>query len=160
MVTRTVVLLLVALVSSCSKEQNTSPAPTATERAVATKTEIAYASDTTLARQYFTQAAQFTKEAKYDSAIVYLQKASIIYETKQDWEKYVGCYNNIGNNYRSKGAYDQAMHYLNQALEIGLKQLGENHIKTANCYHNIGYVYYLSGKYNQAIEYYNQTSTR
>lgn len=45
--------------------------------------------DTTLANTYSTKAKEFYNTNKYDSAIIYFEKASIIYEKREIWNKYL-----------------------------------------------------------------------
>ena len=109
--------------------------------------------DTTRANQYSANAKDFAEKAQYDSAIVYLQKAGIIYEKSEQWESYVRCLNKIGGNYWQKGEFDNALEWLGQAKGIGLQRLGEKHPEVASSYHSIGAVYWRKGKYDQALEY-------
>jgi len=104
--------------------------------------------DTTLANRDFAKGEKLAKEAKYDSSNFYFEQASVIYENlaqqidqSQLWEKYVKCYNNMGENLRRKGEYENAMAYLNKALDIGESKLGETNISVAASYHNTGIIY-------------------
>jgi len=74
-----------------------------------------------------------------DSTFSILKSNSIIY---------------IGIIYYFKGAYDKAVEYYIQALEIR-ENLG-NKAGIAKCYNNIGVVHWRQGNYDKAIEYYNQ----
>jgi CHAT domain-containing protein/Tfp pilus assembly protein PilF len=114
--------------------------------------------DTTVANSYMAIAEKFAEEAQYDSSNVYFEKASKIFEkTAQHleqtrlWEQYVRCCINIGTNLRKKNEYNQAMTFLNKALEAGKRELGEKHIDVSRCYHIIGYVYTNKGEYDQAL---------
>ena len=109
--------------------------------------------DTTLANQYFAKGEELAKKAQYDSAMVYLQKASIIYEKNGKWEAYIRCYNKMGDSAWRKGALDQAMELLDGALKIGVQRLGEQHPEVATSYHNIGTVYWRKGDNNWALEF-------
>ena len=44
--------------------------------------------DTSLARKFFDEGNNLIKELKYDSAIVFLDKAKMIYEKESSWEDY------------------------------------------------------------------------
>ncbi len=46
--------------------------------------------------------------------------------------------NNIGSAYERKGAYDQALKYYKEALEIRKSTIGHNHPNTATSLNNIG----------------------
>ena len=119
--------------------------------------------DTTLANQYFAKAEELIQKARYDSSNYYFKKASVIYETvgneyneRIGWEKHVACINNIGNNFRRLGKYEQAMEYLHRALEIGFNKVGQNHIEIANIYYNIGIVEFYKSNYEAALKYSNE----
>ncbi len=120
-------------------------------------------SDTTLANKYITKAEELAKKAQYDSSNYYFEKASVIYEKvaildnqAKTWKKYVSCINLLGSNAVEQGKYENAIEYLNQALEIGLNKLGENHIEISDTYNNIGSVFVRKGDYDRAFENYNK----
>lgn len=117
-------------------------------------------SDTIIANKHFNKATDLTYWAKYDSANLYFKKASKIYEqlAKQYnrlrmWEKFVDCYNCLGDNYRIKCDFKNALPYLNKALEVGLKYFGENHRAVATSYHNIGLYCYYWGEFAKMRSY-------
>jgi CHAT domain-containing protein/Tfp pilus assembly protein PilF len=120
--------------------------------------------DTTLAHAYFTKAEKLSEQAYYDSANVYFEKASAIYEqcavmtdNRNLWGQYINCLNKIGDNLRRIGEYEKAEEYLYKALEIGLNKLSKKHPRVADSYHNIGVVYKNKGDYDKAIEYYSKS---
>jgi CHAT domain-containing protein/Tfp pilus assembly protein PilF len=113
--------------------------------------------DTTLANQYFARGEELAKQAQYDSALVYLQKASSIYEKNAKWVAYVRGYNKMGECALRKGAFDQAMEWLNHALNIGVQRLGEQHREMATNYNNTGWVYWQKGDYDQALEFHQKS---
>ena len=95
-------------------------------------------SDTKLANQYFDKAKKFDEAAQNDSCIFYLKKAGVLYEkvaskyqAEKIWEKYIQCFNGIGNKLWRKAEFDKAMLYLNNGLNIGTKILGEYHPEIA-----------------------------
>jgi CHAT domain-containing protein/Tfp pilus assembly protein PilF len=119
--------------------------------------------DTTLANEYFAKAEEHAKEAQYDSSNFYFEKASAIYENAgvqhddpKIWEKYIKCYNTTGSNLTRKGDYNNAMIYLNRALEVGIRKLGEMQPDVAMSYNNIGFVYWSKGDYDKTLEFYNK----
>jgi len=90
--------------------------------------------DTTLAALYLKKGKALTGAAKYDSSTFYFEAAKSIYEKlAQNFNleninvNTVQCYNWIGWNLGSQGKYDDSIRQLNQALDIGLKKLGEIH---------------------------------
>ncbi|MDW8157465.1 MAG: tetratricopeptide repeat protein [Bacteroidia bacterium] len=62
-------------------------------------------------------------------------------------------YNNMANVYRVKGKLQEASYYYHQALQTGLKALGERHLTIADIYNNIGVFYKTIGHYTKALEY-------
>ncbi len=147
---------LAAFLISCSKEQQ--PAKDTPTAKPATPESVGPASvfDTTLAGRYLAQAEQFAKEAQYDSAIVRFEKARGLYETEQNWEKYVRCSCKIGASFIDKVDYVQAVKYLSQALEAGMKKLGENHPEIAGIYYHFGMAHHIKRAYDEAIKFFNQ----
>jgi len=61
--------------------------------------------------------------------------------------------NNIGVIYQYKKDYPKALEYYNQALEIRMKVLPENHQDQAASYTNIGETYEFLGEYQLALEH-------
>ena len=119
--------------------------------------------DTTLAQKYFESAIDLAKKGQYDSSNYYFKKTSLIYEKAANqnneattWKKYVSCINLLGSNAEEQGKYEKAIEYLNQALEIGLNKLGENHIEISDAYNNLGSVFIRKGDYDRAFENYNK----
>ncbi len=124
-----------------------------------TETALA-AEDTTLASQYFAQAEKLAKATKYDSSNYYYQLAATIYEkmarqsnSPRLWERYVECYNNIGDNFYLNGQFDKSLEVLDKALESGLKIFGENHASVARNYHRMGNAHKGRGDRYKAREY-------
>jgi len=164
MFTRVTFYLLAALAAfliSCSKEQRdekdtTTARQVAPEKASTEKADSVSISDTSRAGKYFVQAEKFSEQAKYDSAIVYFEKARRLYETEANWEKYVRCCGKIGASFNDKVDYNQAVSYLHQGLEVGVKKLGENHSEMAGIYFHLGRAHYLKRVYDQAIKFFQQ----
>lgn len=113
--------------------------------------------DTTLANMHFAEAEKLAKEAKYDSANFYFEKASVIYEKVGYWDKYVSCLNKTAHSYIKKMALEAATKYVDQALNTALNRLGEQDPEVAASYNNIGEIHRLRGDYDQAIEFHNKT---
>jgi len=157
--TRILSFLLVTLAAffvSCAKEQQATIEKPAPQQLASAKAGATAETDTTLAGRYFAQAEEFVKEAKYDSAIFYFEQASLLHKAGENWEKYVRCYNKIGDQYRQKGKFDEAFTYSNQALETGLKYLGAQHPEIASSHSNMGHVYFYRAQYDQAFKSYQQ----
>ena len=144
-------LALILLYVSCTD------VPGNTDTAVHDSTEPeTAASDTTLAGGYFAQGEQFLEAAQYDSALVYFEKSSELYKAEENWEGFIRCYNKIGESSWRRGSYDQAMDYLNRALELGQDLWGEEHPELARSYHTIGIIHYLKGHFERALSFYEK----
>ena len=59
----------------------------------------------------------------------------------------------MGQAYDSKGEYDRALEYYQQALAIKKATLGDNHPKTAVTLNAMGEAYSSRGEYESAVEY-------
>ena len=126
------------------------------EQATAQETPNTAAPDTTLANRYVEKAIQFARDAQYDSTLTYYEKARVIYQAAGAWERYVHCYNKMGEQYWRKRALVTAQEYLNEALKIGLERWGEQHPEVASSYQNLGVVQHLKGNNGQALAFWNQ----
>lgn len=100
---------------------------------------------------YVAQAKQFARDAQYDSAIVYFDKARLLYEGQGDWENYVRSYNQMGKYAWLNWAFDRAKLYLDKALEAGNLRLGENHPAIAENYYLSGLVYTDENDYDRVF---------
>jgi len=119
--------------------------------------------DTTLANEYFVIADSLAQKTQFDSSIAYFTKAALIYEalayqTDEQglWEKYIRCRIQIGENYRRKKEYNNALVYITRALEVGLTKLGEYHPDIAAGYNKIGIIYSNKFDYDRALKYENK----
>ena len=120
--------------------------------------------DTTLAARYLKKGKALTLAAKYDSSTFYLEAAKSIYEKlahdfnlKNINVNTVQCYNWIGWNLKSQGKYYESIRQLNQALQVGLKKLGEIHGVIAQTHSNMGGTYWTKGDYQQALKNYQKS---
>jgi len=69
----------------------------------------------------------------------------------------VQCYNWIGWNLKSQKKYDNSIKQLHQALDVGLKKLGEIHGVIAQTHSNMGGTYWDKGDYQQALKNYQKS---
>ena len=122
---------------------------------------VTLAQDSSVAHHYFAQARAFTQTGQYDSSIVYFQKAAEVYKNLSTREKiipfserYLKCLNEIGNNLRNNGEYDQALEVLKQALNFGLTTLTHDHSEVANTINYLGAVYYYTGQFDPALHHF------
>jgi CHAT domain-containing protein/Tfp pilus assembly protein PilF len=139
-----IVVALAALYLCCNLKSGESP--DAAQGTAANTPSLA------LADRYVTQAESLIVAAQFDSAIVFLDQASQLYEAAGSWEKYVSCYNAMGKSFRRKGAFEESMNHLNHALEVGRSKLGEQHREISNVYNGIGLLQKEKGDINQALE--------
>ncbi|MCK4879313.1 MAG: hypothetical protein KAS82_01595, partial [Bacteroidales bacterium] len=65
--------------------------------------------DTTLANSYFEKAGIFQDSTQYDSAIVYLEKASALYQEHKQWRKYLQSETKHGVCYQKQWQLDLAI---------------------------------------------------
>lgn len=79
------------------------------------------------AEHYFAEAAKFAQAAQYDSVIVYLKRASELFASAENWERYVRCCNAIAEYSRVMGDYRQAREYIDRAIRTGINRLGKDH---------------------------------
>ena len=66
--------------------------------------------------EYYHLADSLWRVAKYDSSDFYFKKATILYQSKSNWNKLVDCYWNIGVNNNYLERFDTALYYLNKAI--------------------------------------------
>ncbi|HEY9177183.1 MAG TPA: tetratricopeptide repeat protein, partial [Flavipsychrobacter sp.] len=105
---------------------------------------------------YLDKAGRLSRDLGYvDNAIHYLQRAIDIEEKQNALQPDLAAlYNGIGLVWFSKGAYDRAIDYYEQALAIDKQHYGESHPNTAADYNNLGSVWYIKGEYDKSIEYF------
>ena len=59
----------------------------------------------------------------------------------------------LGDTYQKQGMYPESMECLEKALEVQLKELGEEHATVADTYAKLGWTCSQDGKYDKAMEY-------
>ncbi|MEZ5015673.1 MAG: tetratricopeptide repeat protein [Flavipsychrobacter sp.] len=104
---------------------------------------------------YLDKAGRLSRDLGYvDNALRYLDKAIVIEEQKETGTKDLAIYyNEIGLVWHSKGEYDKAIGYYEQALEIDKAYYGDSHPTIATRYNNLGSAWYSKGEYDKAIDY-------
>lgn len=90
---------------------------------------------------------------RYDSALVYFNKALEIRKKLNIPAGIANSYNNIGACYKEKGDYDLALSYYQQAAEIIKTSFSYEHADLASEYNNISESYLLKKDYDRAYEY-------
>jgi len=117
--------------------------------------------DTTLANQYVDNAKKNLAAQKFDSAMLYLDKAQPLY-IKHLGEKILKNANIIllkGNINLYLAKFDSAIIYYFTAVQICKDISHENHKIVANSYNNIGICYQYMNEYDKSMEYYLKSLT-
>jgi tetratricopeptide (TPR) repeat protein len=128
-----------------------------------TEQSYSFNTDTALINTNFQQAVKLNDKAQYDSSNFYfniaidiIKRLILEHNDPKLWEKYVKCYNGIGENYRTKGEYDLASESIQVALKAGKEHFGENNSCVAESYRNIGAIYHRKREYEKAFEYHQK----
>jgi CHAT domain-containing protein/Tfp pilus assembly protein PilF len=103
--------------------------------------KASFKNDTIRAGNIYRKAMCLSDSARYDSAIVYFNRAAEIYKQRKVWDKYLQCRGMVFANRRSKGEKYDAKAYIIENLNLSREKLGENHVITGNCYNHLGNVY-------------------
>lgn len=114
-------------------------------------------SDTTLANNYFEKATEFYKTKNYDSAIVYFEKASTIYQERELWRKYLQSETKHSESYQRKWKLDKAIMLIKSAIETALLKVEEKDTIVADAYYIIGLSYVYQNNYDPAIFYWEKS---
>ena len=101
------------------------------------------------ATKLLTQAKQYKIDRKVDSANVCLQKAALLFEAEKDYDNWVNCYYQMGQNAR-KSNPKIALNYLQKAKDTSFIKLGKNHEWTGRVYNYMGYIYLLEENFDEA----------
>ena len=64
--------------------------------------------------------------------------------------------NAFGQAYNQQGEYDKAIMRFEQAIDIGVKELGEDHPNIASSLNNLGFAWESKGEHDKAIAYFEQ----
>jgi len=95
--------------------------------------------------------------ARYDEAIRHYEIAlGIDTVSNGNEERIATLFNDLGEVWHSKGAYDKAIGYYERALPSGLKALGDQHPDVAVRYNNLGLAWHSKEAYGKAIGYYEK----
>ncbi len=113
--------------------------------------------DTTLANNYFAKAKIFKDSAQYDSAIVYFEKASNLYQNNSLWFKYLISQTKHGECYQNQWQLDQAIAIIKLAIKNTLLHTNENDTIVADTYFILGLCNVYQSKFDSAVFYWNKT---
>ncbi len=93
----------------------------------------------------------------FDSALIYYQKAALLFHIKGSYGKEIECLNACGNILQKKRKFSEAEMFLDKSQNIGLKY-SENKKELANTFHIKSLILYKKGEYNNAIFYEKQAT--
>jgi serine phosphatase RsbU (regulator of sigma subunit) len=97
----------------------------------------------------------------FDKSLEFTFKSAELFTKINDKEGLANCYNNIANNYNSKGAITNDEEYFDRAIAYHLKCIKlRNEIgaldQLPNSYNNIGLAYLSKKNYQQALHYFKK----
>ena len=94
----------------------------------------------------------YAETSKYDSCLIFYNKAQIIFNRINDKKSEATTLINIGSIYSDLGDYDKAILYYTKSKETFHKS--GNLLGEAAAVENIGIIYYYQKNYNKALEYF------
>ncbi|WP_106791140.1 CHAT domain-containing protein [Aquimarina sp. Aq78] len=115
--------------------------------------------DTIIASQYFSKGEVLLADRKQDSALVYFEKALVIYKQSNSQKRIADCSDKIAKAHKASYNFDQAMVYAKKALDVRLKTFGGNHPQVAYSYNDIGHILKQQDQYEGAMQYYQKALT-
>lgn len=100
------------------------------------------------------QAGVFLKSklSQFDRAMVYYQMALRNSRATNNKPGIANSLNNISGIYSERGKFDDAITYLQKALDMHIVCYGEQHLSVATDYNNLGVIYSSLSQYNKALE--------
>ncbi|WP_164914191.1 CHAT domain-containing protein [Aquimarina sediminis] len=114
------------------------------------------AQDTIIASQYFTKADELLAQRKQDSAMVYFNKALVIYKKADAQKRIADCHDKISKTYKDSFDFIKALQHAEQAVSIRSTVFGSDHPEVAVLYNSIGHILKEQDKYLPAMEYYQK----
>lgn len=111
-----------------------------------------------LASTYLGIGINYNSLGQLDLALQYYKMAEKNYSLAPNYPyaQIVKVYTNIGNVYRSKLDFNQALQYFDQALSISQKEMKDFPETIAGINYNIADVYYITNNYDKALEIINK----
>lgn len=111
-----------------------------------------------IARCYYNIALTYVNELDYDEAFIYYNKIIDLYKTASpDKDLLVDVYINIGEYYRVKKNYTEAIKSLNASLQLAIEVKSKNQMMFI--YETLSETYRDMGKYKEALQYHELYST-
>jgi two-component sensor histidine kinase len=122
------------------------------DSALALATEIGYQKGIGISHRQIATASYYGSDLP--PAVVHYKKAADYYQSIGEEPNMAKMINNIGLVKRNQGAYDEAMEYFFQALEI--KERFDDQLTIASTLQNIGAVYAIKSNFEEAERYFLQ----
>ena len=108
------------------------------------------------AETLFQKAKVLSDSAKYDSAIILFNMASVLYQNKKNIEKYIECrYEIVCQSTRVK-VDDELLNTARENVALTYKELGTEHDLTGNCLSALGSVFAYRKQIDSSLHYYNK----
>ncbi|MEZ4884076.1 MAG: CHAT domain-containing tetratricopeptide repeat protein [Chitinophagales bacterium] len=99
------------------------------------------------------EAEKLQSATQFKAANDLLKEAAKIYQANGIVEKEQLLYNSIAVNAIHLANYEEALSYLNKALDLGLEKLGLHHVQVGETYGHFGKCYRLNGDIQKALGY-------
>jgi len=112
--------------------------------------------DTELLTRYYSKATMFQNNRYYDSAIIYYNKAAIIYDQYKHWQGMLQCATQIATCYQAQGRYSWAAAILGPILEYSLNYTEENDTIIAQAYFMLGVQYFHQSIFDSTLIYWTK----
>lgn len=112
--------------------------------------------DTLVASGNFTRGQILLKNAKYDSALIFLNQALAGYEQTGYVKRQVQCLNSIAQALFVISRYDEAMKVSEKAIKVSKADFPGNQIEEARAVTMLGSIYANKGQYDVALKYHNE----
>ncbi|MGI9543012.1 MAG: CHAT domain-containing protein [Cyclobacteriaceae bacterium] len=114
------------------------------------------AGDTTIADQWFDQANTQYEASEFDSALIYLGKAEVVYAKSAQWAKYYKCKFFEGQIWNVLGDTQKALKIFQENLKEARPKLEPDHPEIAEGNYNLGIVYSRLQKFKEAKIYFER----
>jgi len=114
------------------------------------------ATDTLRVNRLVGLAEKLSGQARFDSSNTCYAQAASIYEAEKNWEFYITCKNNIGDNFRKAGLYDKAQAYLDSTFVESIGLLGRSNAAVAMCINKLGLLRRDQGEFDEALKGFNE----
>ncbi len=115
------------------------------------------ANDTVMAKICYEKAILFQDSTKYDSANVYFEKASALYQEHGQWRKYLQSETKHGECFQKQWQMDMAIATIKPAIEKTLKHSCESDTIFADAYHILGLQFLYQSKNDSTLFYWEKT---